>query len=357
MGLICISAAAATRQRSTSAGLSFWVLLLWLLALPFAGSAAAGTGPGTELRIVPGLEEPLVARVQASAEEAAALTTAIEAFQSYAGAGDDLAALNVFEHFLQQYPDSVWRVALQTDLGLAYYQHGYFSKAITAFEQAWQAGQNEESPLLRALTDRAAGELARMHARLGHAEALAGLLDVLDGRPVSGPATEALAGAKEGLWAMRHDPGVAYLCGPMALKNLLLSQRPDTRPGQFLDDFRSGPNGVSLAEVARLADQAGFLQRGQCLEPSGQRLQPVQVRHHQLPVATLKACPLSGTAKMQVMRVHGSGYGGQMCRYQCPRSGETPKPFTDEPSPHYQSSPPTRRIVSTWNGVLTDHHR
>ena len=55
---------------------------------------------------------------------------------------------------------------------------------------------------------------------------------------------------------MRNEPGVAYLCGPMALKNLLIVQgTPADRLG-FLDSYRSGPQGVTLAEVARLADLA-----------------------------------------------------------------------------------------------------
>jgi hypothetical protein len=106
----------------------------------------------------------------------------------------------------------------------AYYHYGYFSKAIDAWEQAWLAGREVTELRARALVDRAVGELVRMHARLGHAERLASLLEETNGRHVTGPATEALAGGKEGLWMMQHNPGVAYLCGPMALKSLLLSQ-------------------------------------------------------------------------------------------------------------------------------------
>jgi len=57
---------------------------------------------------------------------------------------------------------------------------------------------------------------------------------------------------------MRHEPGIAYLCGPMALKNLLLAQGASEEQVRFLDDYRSGPKGVSLRQVARLADRAGL---------------------------------------------------------------------------------------------------
>lgn len=100
-----------------------------------------------------------------------------------------------------------------------------------------------------------------MHARLGHADRLAELFNELGDRAVTGPATEALAGARESLWQMRNNPGVAYLCGPMALKNLLLAQGADSKRVSFLDAYRSPQGGVTLAQVARLADQAKLAYR------------------------------------------------------------------------------------------------
>ena len=148
-----------------------------------------------------------------------------------------------------------------TNLGLAYYHYGYFSRAIDAWEQAWAQGRSVTDPAVRPLVDRAVGELIRMHARLGHADRLEELFEEVGGRAVTGPATEALAGAKEGLWQMRNNPGVAYLCGPMALKNLLLAQGTDANRVAFLDAYRSPQGGVTLAQVARLADKADLKYR------------------------------------------------------------------------------------------------
>src|SRR5206468_1667702 len=67
---------------------------------------------------------------------------------------------------------------------------------------------------------------------------------------------EAITGAKEGLWTMRNDPGIAYLCGPMALKNLLRLKHFSPEQVRFLDEYRSGPQGVTLDELARLAERA-----------------------------------------------------------------------------------------------------
>jgi YD repeat-containing protein len=218
---------------------------------------------------VPGLEEPFVATAATSAAEDRALHSAIKTYRQQHMPQD----LSVFEAFLREYPDSAWRTAVLTNMGLFYYQNGYFSKAINAWEQAWQAGRTATEPQATALADRALGELLRMHARLGHADRLAALFDDLGDRLLSGSASEALDGARQGYWKMRNEPGVAYLCGPMALKNLMLQQGASPERIGFLNDYRSGPRGVTLAEVAKLAEQGGLAFRLAYREPG----QPVPV--------------------------------------------------------------------------------
>lgn len=205
------------------------------------------------LRNAPAFEEPLVPVGATTADENLALASALDRYRRQAEPDD----LQVFENFLDAYPSSAWRVSLQTNLGLSYYHYGYFSKAIGAWENAWREGRGVDAPAAMALVDRAVGELARMHARLGHRDRLAELMKEVGDRPVTGPATEALTGAREGLWAMRHDPGIAYLCGPKALKNLMLARDKSPEQTAFLDSYRSGPNGVGLDQVAALATRGG----------------------------------------------------------------------------------------------------
>jgi hypothetical protein len=80
-------------------------------------------------------------------------------------------------------PSLVWMISgrsarscptLLTNLGLAYYRAGYFSKAIDSWEQAWRTGRDVTEIHGKALVDRAFGELLRMHA-LGHAARLEAL--------------------------------------------------------------------------------------------------------------------------------------------------------------------------------------
>ena len=162
-------------------------------------------------------------------------------------ADDDLTSI---ESFLRRYPTSPWHISLLTNLGLLDYHYGYFTKALSSWERAWVLGRYMSDPKVKALVDRAVGELARMHARLGHSQELSLLLKDVESRHVTGPATEAITGAKEGLWMMRNQPGVAFLCGPMALKDLLRSLRVPQDHFTFLDKYRSGRSGVSLAQVS-----------------------------------------------------------------------------------------------------------
>ena len=234
----------------------FTYLTVQLVGIHCTAAADRSPNPGTitslTFRTAGIFEEPLVATGQTSGKEDLALSVAIEKYKRR-GIPDDFTA---FHRFLMQFPQSHWRAALLTNLGLGYYHYGYFSKAIECWEEAWNAGRDASTGPAKALVDRAIGELARMHARLGHADRLETLLNEFGNRPVSGPATEAVTGAKEGLWKMRNDPGIAFLCGPMALKNLLLYRNATPEQVRFLDEYRSGPHGVTLAQVADLAEYA-----------------------------------------------------------------------------------------------------
>jgi len=221
------------------------------LALPSAPAAAA-TIPAAAVTQAAHFEEPLVPAAATTDAENAALLRALDAYRAQP-AKDDFAP---FTAFLDTHPKSAWRIALLADMGLLDYHYGYFSRAIGTWQAAWDAGRDNKDPRVKALVDRVAGELLRMHARLGHADDIERLIADIGDRKLTGQATEDLTGAREGLYVFRNNPGIGYLCGPMALKNLLLALgRPEDQV-RFLDDYRSGPHGVSLAEVAALATRA-----------------------------------------------------------------------------------------------------
>ena len=239
----------------------FVVSFALLTLVGYTASATAHPQSGESIQTslperiaIPGFEEPMVAIGSPSAEDTQALKAALA---TYAHQPDPLH-LDALTTYLKEYPDSPWRVGLLTNLGLIHYHYGAFSKAINAWELAWREGSSATEQHEKAMVDRAFGELVRMHARIGHADRVAALLEEAAKRPLGGPATEAITGAKEGLWMMQNEPGVAYLCGPMALKSILALNDPKSSGIPILEQVRSSKNGVSLREVDRLAREVGL---------------------------------------------------------------------------------------------------
>jgi YD repeat-containing protein len=238
-----------------------WMLgLAGLLVAGAVNSALGAITPGQEAagaRIEAGLAaahvaESLVATGPTTRADDEALLRVATAYEQRADP-DDFTGLT---RFLSTHPHSAWRVAVLTNLGISYLHYGYLSRALDAWEAAWREGKGATARRARALVDRAVGELVRLHAELGHQERVAALLDEIGDRPVSGSATEMVQFARDTLWVMRTDPKHLYLCGPTALKMLMLAQHATMEQVKFLNQVRAGPKGTSLAQVAQLADQA-----------------------------------------------------------------------------------------------------
>ncbi|WP_036250653.1 hypothetical protein [Methylobacter sp. BBA5.1] len=164
--------------------------------------------------MVPGFDEPLIYLNAAAADLIPLVKPETQASDT------DLERLSQYQTLNRNTP---WEASIQLNLGLDYYRNGYFSQTFDAFEKAWTLSKDhkEAEAEAKALADRAFGELIRMHARLGHANRVESLLASVKGRSFTGPATAAVAGAEEGLWMMRNNPGITYLCGPKALYSLL----------------------------------------------------------------------------------------------------------------------------------------
>jgi hypothetical protein len=165
-----------------------------------------------------------------SLPENAALSAALLGYSKRSGP-DDFSSLT---GFLDDYPESPWRVALLTNLGLEYFRTGHYSDALEAWTRAWAGGAAADDVRGNAVANRAVGELAYMYARLGRMIELSALLQSVEGRAFSGPATERITGAREGLWKMQNRPEISFRCGPLALqKNHALSR--SNQPGDRAD--------------------------------------------------------------------------------------------------------------------------
>ena len=163
---------------------------------------------------------------------------------------DDFSSLT---GFLEAYLKSPWNMALLTNLGLAYYKSGYYSKALEAWRQASVLALPVTEPAQKPLADRAIGELAYMLARLGRMTELGELLTSVEGRAFCGPATERIAGARAGLATMQTIPEISFRCGPLALHRIMLAVHPHDPQTELIDASASTQRGFSLLQVAELS--------------------------------------------------------------------------------------------------------
>jgi RHS repeat-associated protein len=208
-----------------------------------------------DIFLTPLFEEPLVPiGADPTPAETAALAAALEGYAKRSGP-DDFSSLT---GFLEAYPESPWNAALLTDLGLEYYSTGHYSKTLEVWSQAWQLAGAATDLKGKAVADRAVGELAYMYARLGRMMELDTLLKSIEGRVFSGPATERITGAREGLWNMRTYPEIAFRCGPLALHRIKLSVDPENPGTELIRASASTQEGFSLQHVTDLSQKLGL---------------------------------------------------------------------------------------------------
>jgi RHS repeat-associated protein len=237
------------------------VVLSCCILCPSSHSADAGSisripaRPGVadifRLRV---FDEPLVpVGGEPTADENAALAAALQQY-SKRGADD----FSILTRFVEQHPQSPWNASLLTGLGLEYYNTAHYSQALAAWNQAWGLSKDAKEPKGKAIADHAVGELAYMYARLGRMNELNALLKSVESRTFSGPATEKISGAREGLWNMQNRPEIAFRCGPLALHRIKASTTPNAAADMVIFQSASTQKGFSLAQVADLSKKIGL---------------------------------------------------------------------------------------------------
>jgi RHS repeat-associated protein len=200
-------------------------------------------------------EEPLIPiGGEPSAAENSALASALLSYAKRSGP-DDFASLT---GFLVQHPNSPWRAALLTDLGLEYYNTAYYSLALEAWKEAWPLAKDATEAKGKAIADRAAGELASMYARLGRMTELETLLKSVEGRVFLGSATEKITNTREGLWNMQNRPEISFRCGPLALRQIKMAVNPQGPGDMEIFNSASTQQGMSLTQVAELSRKIGL---------------------------------------------------------------------------------------------------
>ena len=233
----------------------FFSAALILVGLGFGESQTIfGLATATDISNARIFDEPLVPLGSTVERENQVLASALQKF-IVRKSNDDASAL---EQFIKGHSKSPWNASLLCNLGLLYYHTGYFSKALSAWEESWQLSKNQSDPYGKSIGDRSLGELAKMNARLGRIERLETLMKEIEGRNIQGPATAKVQGAREGLWLMNNLPEEAFRCGPLALDRILEFKKPHARISEKILNSKSTRKGISLWNVYQISKEAGL---------------------------------------------------------------------------------------------------
>ena len=200
--------------------------------------------------------EVLVCRYQGAAEaERSAVENLVKNYSSL-GTREGVKSI---QDFAKQNPDCSWNPSLLLNAGMVAYRTGYFSVALSCYQEAWALGEDDTDGTCKLIADRAVGELASLRAKLGHREELQSLLESIKERDVRGPGTELVRGAIEGGMGMRLAPEEAYRCGPLALEIVGMKMKWGEVEGREKLAFaKSTDRGTSLQQISEWAEKVGL---------------------------------------------------------------------------------------------------
>jgi len=204
--------------------------------------------------------EPLVPVGRSTPDENRDLARAVLAYREATRKSGAVDAVEPLLGFLAAHPGSVWKPALQLNLGIIYRETGHFSQALSIWRVGWNDSQALTSRNGRDVANDTVAQLSQLEAYLGRKELLAPLLVSIKSREVGGTAAQLLTDSRTGLYEMIHDPGSSFRCGPFALERILTSGgvHPSATALRVLRQARSTAHGLSLTAVEGVAKQAGM---------------------------------------------------------------------------------------------------
>jgi YD repeat-containing protein len=196
-------------------------------------------------------EEPLVTMEGSySAKENQALVYALAVYSQHA-VPDDLSAIT---GFLKEYPQSRWRGALLTDLGLVYRRYGYFTKATACFNEAWDLMRQSREPKVNLLANRALAEVICIYSWLSDADKIEALHKQIKDRVIMGPQRERIVKSYQTVEKIRTKPEETFKCGIKALNQILHADEAVKTPPAFLFNERAPLTGFSLSTLLKISD-------------------------------------------------------------------------------------------------------
>lgn len=224
----------------------------WGATLPALGRQPSDA----EFRVSSGLPEPLRPVPGASTPaESEALAAALR--QPWR----EDQRLEAIERFLEAYPASRWAPGLHLNLGALFFDRGYFQSALAHWKAGWEIAKDGKDGVSLDFANLCLAELAKMNARIGRVTEVEPLLAAAEARTLMGAARVKIESAAEGVWMMRHQPGISFRCGPYALASLAHEQTtPEAlkKTAAFLAKTQSPLTGFSIPEVHRMSRELGL---------------------------------------------------------------------------------------------------
>jgi RHS repeat-associated protein len=168
---------------------------------------------------------------------------------------DDASSL---EGYLSRHPSSGWSASLNINLGDLQLRDGYFMRALASWEAGWRLAAATNDHDVKLLVDHAIGQIVQMRQGFGQFDEVDAVFARIRGRSIEGAATEMVQNARDVRRLANKDPRHLYVCGPVALRMLLVDNGRKASDFMDLDTYRATPKGTSLQELSRLATTKGF---------------------------------------------------------------------------------------------------
>lgn len=160
--------------------------------------------------------------------------------------------------FVQAYPGSKWRASLEVEMGVLLREAGSFSKSLELLSSAWSRSKGGEGIEVRAMADRAFGEMADLCARAGRTDQLVAMFDEAGSRDFQGPGAVMVARSRAALRFMTSNPEKGFLCGPLAVNSILNRGSAAASLNGEVNAENSGEKGTSLLQLKDLSRRVGL---------------------------------------------------------------------------------------------------
>jgi RHS repeat-associated protein len=168
-------------------------------------------------------------------------------------------AIGPFLLHLTRFPGTPWRASIQLQAGNIFVRTGFLSRALVAWEAAWLAAKDAETPAERAIAHSAVAEWLDLTVRLGQVATAEAIVAQLEGRNIGGSAGARIRTAREGLWVLKNAHHAAAASAAVALHEILrLGQPEGFKVPDVVASYHPTSAGTSLSGLQDLARSAGL---------------------------------------------------------------------------------------------------